>query len=539
MPFSASIVNRVFSCVPDKVIRLGGASWLRPMGGPTLPANWERIRFGVLCAVTPNGTSNISDALFLLGLTASTTAPGSAYSTDNFLGLSVIGSPVTASTRQLTYTAGSGNPYYSCTGGVAFHKVNNTILTNSAASTAMLLPLAQTGVYFRRAIVIVDITRPTGGIGSTTIVVYCNTTAATAQTIDFRPDDLFDALDQPGQPTLRGGSVINSVLSTTAVNYSPVGGDVDTFEIFWSSNTFPLEISAIGATVIRPLGYTDVGFASDTFESYAVSAGSIAPVDSFLDSGSGWSTPGSVISTWSYNDGSLANASNFAPQIYGQYNGTVNSPSDGFETYAAGSVYGNGTLDAGTYWASAIYILPPNNYNDGTNAWSSNLGAQVYGQYVGTTTSPDDPFEQYPTGTIDSDITLNQGTFWTAPATIIISRSNDVPQVYSELAGTNFSPYDTFESYATNATGSYVGAIDGGGFWAAYGTVYSTGSVLFAGTTISNLAPLIGSQALAGTAYSPYDTFESYGTGTVVSGVTIDAGSYWSGAGSVYTFSYP
>jgi len=64
MPFTASIIERSFAYVPDKILKLGGATWLRPLGGPALTAPWERIRIGVLCAVTPNGTANINDVFF-------------------------------------------------------------------------------------------------------------------------------------------------------------------------------------------------------------------------------------------------------------------------------------------------------------------------------------------------------------------------------------------------------------------------------------------------------------------------------------------
>lgn len=539
MPYTAAIVERVFTCVPDRVIRLGGASWLRPMGGPTLPPNWERIRFGILCAVTPNGTSNISDVLFLLGLTATQTAPGSAYSTNNFLGLSVIGSPVTGSARLLTYTAGSGNPYYSCTGGVAFHKVNNTILTNSAASTAMLLPLARTGYYYRRTIVIVDITRSTGGAGNTTINVYCNTTAASAQTVDLRPDHLFEALDQPDTPVVRGVT-LNSVLTTTAVNFSPVCGDVNTFEVFWSSSAFPLEISAIGATVIRPLAYTDVGFAEDTFEAYA--DGTVIPVE--LSSGSGWSAPGVIFSVQTYNDGSNTNSSNLAPQIYGRYAGTTTSPDETFAQYANGSAYNGVTINLGTYWVSPATFVSTPNYNDGSLAFAGNLAPQSYGQYVGTTNSPNDSFSQYFAGTVYSGTTLNQGTFWSSPAytsryTGLFTGSyqdNFNSVVYGSFAGTAYSSNDTFETYGTNSgSNSLTSVFAGGSYWGTSGTVYNTRVFFnYVGSTIPNFAAITGAQTLSGTAYNSYDTFEAYGTGAVVSGVTLVGGEFWAGAGSIY-----
>lgn len=481
MPFSASIIERNFAYVPDRILKLGGASWLRPLGGPALSTPWERIRLGVLCAATPNGASGLNDIVFTLGLCASAANPGAAYSTDNYIGASLIGSEVTGATRTLTYNAGSGNPYFSCSVGRGFRKLNSSTATNTANfSSGLLLPLAgYSGFYQRRAIIIVDIAKTAGGSGAVTFNVYYSTTAATVQAIDMRPDSLFEALDQFATPSVRGGT-FTQVLTSTALNYSPLGGDVNTFEIFWSNAAFPLEISALGASIVRPLIYSGVsatGVADETFEEYAISSGSIAQAG-FLTGGSGWSDPGSVsYDTLSYNTGTLANSSNLAPQ--------------------------------------------------------------VYTQYVGTTNSPDEPFEQYATGTVIPGVTVNLGSFWTSPLYPVGNPENPYPLAsYIDLVGTVVGfPFDTMESYVVN--GSTTSTFDGGSFWGSTGTVYSYGSFDYVGTTSPNAYPLFFG-SLAGTSYgTPYDTFESYGTGTVISGVTLDAGSYWSGNGTINVYTFP
>ena len=479
MPFTASIVERNFAYVPDKILRLGGASWLRPLGGPALSAPWERIRLGVLCAVTPNDTSNISDVFFLLGLCAGQEAPGSAFTTLNFVGASMIGAATTGAARLLTYNAGAGNPYFSCTAGIAFHKMNVTNLETSAAfGSGLLLPLANTGFYPRRSIIILDITKSLGGTGNLTFAVYYITAAATIQGTDLRPDHLFAALDQPGAPNVRGTGAFTTALNSTALNYSPLGGEADTFEIFWSSSTFPLEISALGASILRPLSYTGtaaLGVADDTFESYALNSGSITTE---LTGGSGWSSPGAMTS----------------------------------------------------------YPF----YNAGTLGFSGNLAPQVYTQYVGTTNSPDESFEQYATGTVDSGTTVSLGTFWAGPLTDTAFNSNLSPQIQDEWVGTTTSgPYDTWESYGTNdADNGTIQSFVYGSYWESAGTIYDYGTFLYAGTSTSNPYPQVG--LIGTTTGGPYDTWESYGTGTVVSGQTINAfGSLWDSYGTIYAFTYP
>ena len=557
MPFTASIVERNFAYVPDKILKLGGATWLRPLGGPALSAPWERIRIGVLCAVTPNGTSNLIDALFLMGLCAGQTNPGSAFVTNNFIGASMIGAATTAATRTLTYTAGAGNPYFASTVGLGFHKSQAlTTQVTAAFSGGLLLPVAgfSSGAgqafYARRAIIILDITKTPGGSGGVTLAVYYSTTAATIQSIDMRPDHLFEALDQPGTPSVRGGT-FTQVLNSTALTYSPLEGDVDTFELHWSNSTFPLEISAIGASILRPLSYTGVnalGIADETFEEYSVSTGSLA-VANVLTGGSGWSAAGSINYTV-YNAGTLSNSSNLAAQVYTQYVGTTNSPDEPFEQYNTGTVNSGTTINLGSYWTANAYVEPK----------IANTVAQVFVELAGTNVgTPYDTFVAYvvnngsPNGTSSS---FAFGSYWSADGTIYSGSVSYIGSVngnpfpytpaayagtlpYFNLVGTLVGfPFDTFATYVVNNgsdNGTTATFTAGSLFWAATGTVFSYAAFSYAGTTSPNPFPLSGVQTLAGTVVGfPFDTFQFYGTGTIISGVTLNAGSYWSGNGSIY-----
>lgn len=422
MPFTASIIERSFAYVPDRILKLGGAAWLRPLGGSTVDGAWERIRIGILCAVTPNGTSNISDTAFWMGLCSGQQNPGSAYNSQQFVGASLIGPITVGGTRLLTYTANSSNPYFSSTVGVFFQKIGTLFPWVSANFTyGILMPLAYTGTDQRRGIIIIDIAKTTGGSGALTISAYNTTTAAT-MSVDYRPDHLWDALDQPGVPSVRNQTFI-TMFSSTAIPYSPALGNLDTFEIFWSNATFPLEISAIGAVVMRAPTYTGTnatGSSDETFEEYDISTSPISD-PAFLNGGMGWAAAGTV------------------------------------------------------------------------------------------------------TGTL----------------------ANLYPQSYSDLAGTTIgTPVDSFENYAVNdSTNGVTSSFVYGSYWAAGGVLYN-GSTLYVGTSSANLYPMTGTSIanlrLAGTTYgTPYDTFEAYAVGAVVSGVTLNAGSYWSGYGTLATFSYP
>lgn len=536
MPFTASIIERQFVYIPDRILKLGGAAWVRKM--PVLTMPWQRLRVGLLCAVTPDSTNNIYETLFTLGICSGTEFPGASANTLNFMGASIIGAATAGAVRTLTYTASTNGPYYSATAGYFFAKTEGSIYSTAAGfnPVAMLSTTqAVTGVYPRRTLFVLDITKPIGGTGPTTMTIY-GPSSTLVQTTDYRPDDLQNALDQLGTPTIRGQAM--TVLSTNStVVTSPMVGVFDTVEVFWSNNNNPLEISAIGATVIAPPYYSDLGVAIDSFESYGTTTGSIAEA-SFLSGGSGWGATGSI--GYDTTASLSANTSNLAPQVYGQQMGTTCTPNDGFEQYATGTINSGVTVNAGTFLFTPATVVT----QLGTGAFIP----QVYTQYVGTTNQPDETFEQYLTGTVNSGTTVNAGSFWPSAATSVIIVGLPAPQVYTQYVGTSMFPFDNFESYTVNngsttygTTTSFAGSA---ALWGGTGTVYTSGSVAFAGTVDFNSYPIVYDTyggtlniVLYGTALGlPYDTFEQYGTGAVTSGVTINAGTGWTANGLVNSY---
>lgn len=86
--------------------------------------------------------------------------------------------------------------------------------------------------------------------------------------------------------------------------------------------------------------------------------------------------------------------------------------------------------------------------------------------------------------------------------------------------------YNSF--YSANESGSVATQISSGGYWSSVGT--------FSGTAGNGFLTL---DSLAGTVLGPYDPWEQYGNGTILSGVqptgplVINAGTGWNGAGVV------
>lgn len=337
MPFTAAIIKRDFTSVYDTALQLGGASWLRKL---TYGGGWSRIRLGALVAVTPNGTSNISDTVFMLGVCSGFQYPASSGQTLSALGFSFNGSPVVGGTRLLTYNANSGYPYYAPTSGVFYRKTTPVGYQVSAAVGAFFLPLSSTGTQKRRFPVFVDITRDRGGGAPVTLISYGITVAATGQ-LDFRPDHLQEGLDQIGTPTVYNTALTASTTVTT-LGVGDEFGPLDTFEIFWSSNAFTLEIYALGAVVINPTmnsagdPYTDTGGGIDFFQQYTAGI-EVTNFDAF---GTGFTSAGTV---YGYSAGTT---------FVGMPGTSGGVPMDNFEQYTAGSVTSGVTLNAGTGWSS-------------------------------------------------------------------------------------------------------------------------------------------------------------------------------------------
>lgn len=344
MPFDAAIIKRDFTSVYDTALVLGGASYLRTLAYGN---GWSRIRLGALVAVTANSTIHINDVAFTLGLCSSTQYPGSANLPANAFGASINGSYSVGAARTLAYTANSGFPYYSATTGTVYRR-QGTLTVNSAAFGAFFLPLAYTGTQKRRFPIIVDITRSLGGSGLATVIVYGVTTTAIAQ-LDFRPDDLQSALDQVGTPTMRN----TALTASTTISTVPIGdetGPLDTFELFWSNSTFPLEIYAVGAVVINPTQnipamtvYTDIGGGADDLTQY-MPATQITTISSVY--GTGFAEAGTIF-PYGYSAGTV---------FIGIPGTSGGSPTDTFQQYTTGSVTSNVTINAGTGWASNGFI---------------------------------------------------------------------------------------------------------------------------------------------------------------------------------------
>lgn len=346
----AEVASRSINLVSGNYLKLAGEEWVR-----TLPfrQDWQRIRLGILFAVTPNGTSNIPDCPFYVGLCQGSKGAG-RYDCKNFVGMSLTGSPTPGQNKSLTYNAGSGNPYYSIASGQCFafqryfaggqYPPGPTDNLASAASLSPAFVPADTGNARRRSVYVIDITRTVGYGGAYTITTYGFTTSQTS--LDCRPDHLMDAIDTAATPVING-QTLTAVTST--LQASEVYGLLDSLAVYWGRQDFPLEVYAVAARVhlsnpAYPYSLALIGQqggADEPFQSY----GSEAPLVSVLSSGTGYS------GNWAIN--SLTTP--YTAQV-GYAGTTENCAYDTFESYAVGAVTSNVTINAGVAWTGNGFI---------------------------------------------------------------------------------------------------------------------------------------------------------------------------------------
>ena len=408
---TAYTTQRIFNAIPDTSLTIGGADYSRRM---EIGGDWVRLRFGMLCSIS--STATVSNAMLLFGLSSSNGPSVSAYDTLNFLGASLLGGPTALAA---TYTAAADYPYFSNTTTRIVRKRLRDYPVNVTGSLTAHFAPTFLGYRKRRTPVIVDITRPVGGSGLATVTVYgCSST--TVQT-DYAPDRLWQALDATGTPTLYGTAL--SVLATSAAILTGEElGTLDTISVFWTSSRYPLEIYALGATVIQKkysawLPEPTVVGAFDSFEAYAVSnsVGTLpaAPAITVSPNGTvstigaaGWSADGTLIGY--YND-------SFAAGWYGTMAGL---PLDTFESYVAGTTGTISVLANGSYygtvggWSGDGTLI-------GTPSFMPSFSEGYYGTMAGT---PMDSFESYGTGTFYTDLVAPAyGLGWDGAGTFLVT----------------------------------------------------------------------------------------------------------------------
>jgi hypothetical protein len=232
----SSIGSRLFNLIADKYLTLANEEFARTLA---IGTDWNKIRLGVLLAVTPDGTNNLASSALVLGVSSGKTNPYGAASTTNFVGGAFHGAGGTP-TATLTYAANSGNPYYSSAGTGPFARVGTT-LSNGTGNAVAFLIAANNGSIQRRSPLYVDIQK--GSPNFTVIRWTPQTSQSQFLTADCSPAEFLASLEL-ATPTW-GGISLTTSNSTVAASEAP--GTLDTFDFFWNKSLFALEVYALAA----------------------------------------------------------------------------------------------------------------------------------------------------------------------------------------------------------------------------------------------------------------------------------------------------
>ena len=143
----ANIGSRLFNLLADKYLTLANEEWVRTLA---IGNDWNKLRLGLLLAVTPDGTNNLGGTALMLGVCSGKTHPYGAASTTNFVGAGLHGSTPGGPTGTLTYVAGAGNPYFTSGGSSTASRVGGDLVGGAGAATPFVLT-ANTGSTQRRS----------------------------------------------------------------------------------------------------------------------------------------------------------------------------------------------------------------------------------------------------------------------------------------------------------------------------------------------------------------------------------------------------
>lgn len=234
---AANLIQRTFVKTPttDVALTLANSEYMRKTGLST----WTQLRIGVLCALTPNGTSNITNASLFVGLVSSNATfantigygagtGGHVYGVDLAANISALGT--------LTYS-GTTDPYYvASTVNQVKRRVGSTT-TNNSVGVATPGLVTNTGATQRRSPILVDIIK-----GANWAVNVRGVNSSTNAAFDYSTDSFFDFMEHLSPST---GQTLGQGQAAGLAIDEATNGTLDTVCVFWNNATLPLEIYAI------------------------------------------------------------------------------------------------------------------------------------------------------------------------------------------------------------------------------------------------------------------------------------------------------
>lgn len=231
----AYIIQKSFSTyepINDKALQLANEIYQRSLA---IGTNWTRLRLGLMYAITPDGTANLSGVKFALGLVAFGGGTFGQQTVGHYLG-AIFSTDGNVDGGALTYQAGGGNPYFSSTGIRLFLQVGSAV--NYRANRGTIYHPATSGTVARRGVIFFEAQKGTPWI------IRAWGMPSSAMSRDFGWGHFQTTIEQPGDTLNLDGHTLLGVGDTVTVDQA-ANGALDSVTLFWNKSQQPIEIYAI------------------------------------------------------------------------------------------------------------------------------------------------------------------------------------------------------------------------------------------------------------------------------------------------------
>lgn len=237
------VYARNFATGTQQYLSLSAADYMRTL---SIGSNWNRLRIGILCAITPPGetTWNITGNNLALGMCAGYGSSLTTQAPAHVFGAALPNVPANISVQSvINYAAGSGgNTYYTSGGQVFFKYEKGVIGTSVTGSFTWNIPsCAQSGIA-RRGILILEMVKSALIAGNMTFALYGDTAALTA--VDVTSSDLYTALESSA-PAVQGITLTSLGVGNTIAFNEITNGFLDTVFVQWGGYINPLQLYEI------------------------------------------------------------------------------------------------------------------------------------------------------------------------------------------------------------------------------------------------------------------------------------------------------
>jgi len=512
----ATIISRTSNFLNAASLTLRDESWTRKL--PQVN-NWSKMRMGFLATFGDANTpaASVLDVALTFGIGTSSGSPPGHYDCPYMIGVCPAGNPTPGSLNALTYSA---NAYASWSSSAASQIFTRTFdpqigpvwTVVASASTVPGYVQDVSTVSFantpkRNGLFVLEISRPPGGNGTATLTFYYQVLADTRAGYSFTEADLMDAVNSLGTPIIQG--LTFTTTTGLSLGLSDISGPLDSLFISNNKADLPVNISAIACCVHSESNFSgaQTGSANDSFSHYGTQNFPAYSTSGSMSLGEWY---GTTASSWSIFGTGWCGASMSAQNLAGT---TLCIPYDPLTQYFVNDSIVT-TLSGGTSWANpatfygtAVNLMP----QIGLAGTSALCPMDLLVQYIVTG------------GTFTGNTILNAGTGWTSAGIVSGTAANSAVQV--GLAGTSvLCPMDLLVQYIVTG-GTFTG-----------GTVLSAGTGWTGAGIVNGTAATENPQlGLSGTSVQcPMDLMVQYIPGAVTSGVTINAGTGWSGAGVIH-----